>query len=108
MHDKVIIRIGTDAEKKKLLNDYPHTKNVVRDGGYFIVALRGALVNKRIRKPAAFIQIFHHFDSSFVHRSQYVITVKCLTSHKQPEISFHNDSSFHILRYVSRRHNLRI
>ena len=38
MHDKVIIRIGTDAEKKKLLNDYPHIKNVVRDGGYFIVA----------------------------------------------------------------------
>ena len=38
MHDKVIIRIGTDAEKEKLLNDYPHIKNVVRDGGYFIVA----------------------------------------------------------------------
>lgn len=38
MHDKVIIRIGTDAEKQKLLNDYPNIKNVVRDGGYFIVA----------------------------------------------------------------------
>ena len=38
MHNKVIIRIGTDAEKQKLLNDYPHIKNVVRDGGYFIVA----------------------------------------------------------------------
>ena len=38
MHDKAIIRIGTDAEKQKLLNDYPHIKNVVRDGGYFIVA----------------------------------------------------------------------
>ena len=38
MHDKIIIRIGTDAEKQKLLNDYPNIKNVVRDGGYFIVA----------------------------------------------------------------------
>ena len=38
MHDKVITRIGTDAEKQKLLNDYPNIKNVVRDGGYFIVA----------------------------------------------------------------------
>ena len=38
MHDKVIIRIGTAAEKQKLLNDYPNIKNVVRDGGYFIVA----------------------------------------------------------------------
>ena len=38
MYDKVIIRIGTDAEKQKLLNDYPNIKNVVRDGGYFIVA----------------------------------------------------------------------
>ena len=38
MHDKVIIRIGTDAEKQKFLNDYPNIKNVVRDGGYFIVA----------------------------------------------------------------------
>ena len=38
MHDKVIIRIGTDAEKQKLLNDYPNIRNVVRDGGYFIVA----------------------------------------------------------------------
>ena len=38
MHNKVIIRIGTDAEKQKLLNDYPNIKNVVRDGGYFIVA----------------------------------------------------------------------
>ena len=38
MHDKVIIRIGTDVEKQKLLNDYPNVKNVIRDGGHFIVA----------------------------------------------------------------------
>ena len=36
MHDKVIIRIGTDAEKQKLLNDYPNIKNVVRDSSAFI------------------------------------------------------------------------
>lgn len=33
-----IIRLGTDAEKQKLLTDYPNIKNVIRDGGYFIVA----------------------------------------------------------------------
>ena len=38
MHDKVIIRIGTDAEKQNLLLDCPNIKNVVRDGGYFVVA----------------------------------------------------------------------
>ena len=27
MHDKVIIRICTDAEKQKLLNDYQNIKN---------------------------------------------------------------------------------
>ena len=39
MHDKVIIRIGTDAEKQNLLTDYPNIKNVIHDGGYFVVAL---------------------------------------------------------------------
>ena len=34
----MIIRLGTDAEKQKLLTDYPNIKNVIRDGGYFIVA----------------------------------------------------------------------
>jgi len=38
MHDKVIIRIGTDAEKQNLLTDYPNIKNVIHDGGYFVVA----------------------------------------------------------------------
>ena len=38
MHDKVIIRIGTDTEKQNLLLDCPNIKNVVRDGGYFVVA----------------------------------------------------------------------
>ena len=38
MHDNVIIRLGTEAEKQKLLHDYPHVKNVIHDGGYFIVA----------------------------------------------------------------------
>ena len=32
------IRLGTDAEKQELLTDYPNIKNVIRDGGYFIVA----------------------------------------------------------------------
>ena len=32
------IRLGTDAEKQELLVDYPNIKNVIRDGGYFIVA----------------------------------------------------------------------
>ena len=34
----MIIRLGTDAEKQELLTDYPNIKNVIRDGGYFIVA----------------------------------------------------------------------
>ena len=34
----MFIRQGTDAEKQKLLTDYPNIKNVIRDGGYFIVA----------------------------------------------------------------------
>ena len=38
MHDKVIIRIGTDAEKQNLLMDYPNIKNVIHNGGYFVVA----------------------------------------------------------------------
>ena len=38
MLDKVIIRLGTEDEKQKLLIDYPNIKNVIRDGGYFIVA----------------------------------------------------------------------
>jgi RimJ/RimL family protein N-acetyltransferase len=38
MHDKVIIRIGTDAEKQNLLMDYPNINNVIHYGGYFIVA----------------------------------------------------------------------
>ena len=32
------IRLGTDTEKQELLADYPNIKNVIRDGGYFIVA----------------------------------------------------------------------
>ena len=38
MIDKMIIRLGTEDEKQKLLIDYPNIKNVIRDGGYFIVA----------------------------------------------------------------------
>ena len=38
MQNNIIIRIGTDAEKQDLLTDYPNIKNVIRDGGYFIVA----------------------------------------------------------------------
>lgn len=38
MQYNMIIRLGTDAEKQKLLTDYPNIKNVIRDGGYFIVA----------------------------------------------------------------------
>lgn len=35
---KMIVRLGTEAEKKKLLEDFPNVKNVIRDGGYFIIA----------------------------------------------------------------------
>ena len=38
MQCDMIIRLGTDAEKQELLTDYPNIKNVIRDGGYFIVA----------------------------------------------------------------------
>ena len=36
--DFAVIRFGTEHEKQELLNDYPNIKNVVHDGGYFIVA----------------------------------------------------------------------
>ena len=38
MIENVVIRIGTDNEKEKLLSDYPNIKNVVGDDGYFIIA----------------------------------------------------------------------
>ena len=38
MLDKMIIRLGTEAEKQNLLINHPNVKNVIRDGGYFIVA----------------------------------------------------------------------
>ena len=38
MQYDMTIRLGTDAEKQELLTDYPNIKNVIRDGGYFIVA----------------------------------------------------------------------
>ena len=38
MDNNTIIRPGTEAEKQKLLNDYPNIKNVVHNGGYFIVS----------------------------------------------------------------------
>lgn len=38
MHDNIAIRFGTEAEKLNLFNDYPNVKNVIHDGGYFIVA----------------------------------------------------------------------
>ena len=38
MFDKIIIRLGTEDEKQKLLTDYPNVQNVIRDGGYFIIA----------------------------------------------------------------------
>ena len=38
MLNKIDIRLGTKEEKEKLLQDYPHVKNVIFDGGYFIVA----------------------------------------------------------------------
>ena len=39
MRDDVMIRFGTEAEKQTLLNEYPEVKNLIRDGGYFIVAV---------------------------------------------------------------------
>lgn len=39
MRDDVMIRSGTEAEKQMLLNGHPGIKNVIGDGGYFIVAV---------------------------------------------------------------------
>lgn len=39
MRNDVIIRFGTEAEKQTLLNEHTEIKNVIRDGGYFIVAV---------------------------------------------------------------------
>ena len=39
MHNNIIIRIGTEIEKQQLLSDYPHVKNVIRDDGYFVIAI---------------------------------------------------------------------
>ncbi len=38
MTDKIMIRLGLEEEKEKLLHDYPHIKNVIHNGGYFVVA----------------------------------------------------------------------
>lgn len=38
MHNNIMICIGTEIEKQQLLSDYPHVKNVIRDGGYFVIA----------------------------------------------------------------------
>ena len=37
MRDDVMIRFGTEAEKQTLFTEYPEIKNVILDGGYFIV-----------------------------------------------------------------------
>ena len=37
MRDDVMIRFGTEAEKQTLFTEYPEIKNVIWDGGYFIV-----------------------------------------------------------------------
>ena len=37
MRNDVMIRFGTEAEKQTLLTEYPEIKNVILDGGYFIV-----------------------------------------------------------------------
>ena len=39
LRSDIIIRLGTEAEKQALLNEYPQIKNVILDGGYFIVAV---------------------------------------------------------------------
>ena len=39
MHNNIIIRIGTEIEKQQLLSDYPQVKNVIRDDGYFVIAI---------------------------------------------------------------------
>lgn len=34
------IQIGSENEKSEILKKYPHTKNVIRDGGVLIIALK--------------------------------------------------------------------
>ncbi len=38
MIENLIVRFGTEFEKEQLLKDYPYMKNVICDGGYFIIA----------------------------------------------------------------------
>lgn len=38
------IRFGTEAEKQALFSQYPQTRKVILDGGYFIVAVIGDTV----------------------------------------------------------------
>ncbi len=38
MIENLIVRFGTELEKEQLLEDYPYMKNVICNGGYFIVA----------------------------------------------------------------------
>ena len=37
MRNDVMIRFETEAEKQTLFTEYPEIKNVIWDGGYFIV-----------------------------------------------------------------------
>jgi len=36
----LVIRNGSEEEKQELLSKYPHTRNVIRDGGVLILALK--------------------------------------------------------------------
>lgn len=38
MVENLIIKIGTEHEKEQLLKEYPYMRDVIREGGYFVVA----------------------------------------------------------------------
>ncbi|HBF14705.1 MAG TPA: hypothetical protein DDW30_03290 [Clostridiales bacterium] len=44
MRNDISIRFGTPAEREALWREYPAVKNVLRDGGYFLVAIQNDTV----------------------------------------------------------------
>ena len=38
MHDKAVVRLGTEEEKQQLLCNYPNIRNVIHNDGYFVIA----------------------------------------------------------------------
>ena len=68
MSDTITIRFGTPAEREALCREYPAIKNVLRDGGYFLIAVCDDTV-------VGFLWAFKREIPSPVERDEFFINV---------------------------------